>query len=193
MKHYFDRIGAIGTLIGVLAAAPACCLPLVASVGAFVGLSIFAPLSSTLVYLLQFFAVLSVFGAFLGFRTHHNWMPFALSIVSAFAIIYAYNVELSQGILISGLLGLVISAIWNTRASHKCRNKITTNVQLQSTITCPSCGHKQTETMPTDYCLFFYECPSCKSMLKPQKGDCCVFCSYGNVKCPPIQTGTCAC
>ena len=25
------------------------------------------------------------------------------------------------------------------------------------------------------------------SYLKPKKGDCCVFCSYGTVKCPPIQ------
>jgi len=25
----------------------------------------------------------------------------------------------------------------------------------------------------------------------PKKGDCCVYCSYGNVKCPPIQKGEC--
>lgn len=24
-------------------------------------------------------------------------------------------------------------------------------------------------------------------MLRPKAGDCCVFCSYGSVKCPPIQ------
>jgi hypothetical protein len=24
-------------------------------------------------------------------------------------------------------------------------------------------------------------------MLRPKKGDCCVFCSYGSVLCPPIQ------
>ncbi|WP_327036906.1 GDCCVxC domain-containing (seleno)protein [Methylomarinum vadi] len=23
--------------------------------------------------------------------------------------------------------------------------------------------------------------------MKPKKGDCCVFCSYGTVPCPPIQ------
>ncbi|MDP0941897.1 GDCCVxC domain-containing (seleno)protein, partial [Klebsiella quasipneumoniae] len=26
-----------------------------------------------------------------------------------------------------------------------------------------------------------------KTVLKPQQGDCCVYCSYGSVKCPPIQ------
>ncbi|SEA08641.1 GDCCVxC domain-containing (seleno)protein [Microbulbifer marinus] len=64
---------------------------------------------------------------------------------------------------------------------------------LQSTITCPDCGHKKTETMPTDACLYFYECEACHALLKPKAGDCCVFCSFGTVPCPPIQQGTGCC
>jgi len=60
-------------------------------------------------------------------------------------------------------------------------------ITLQSTITCPECGHQKEETMPTDACQYFYECESCKAVLKPKKGDCCVFCSYGSMSCPPIQ------
>jgi len=41
--------------------------------------------------------------------------------------------------------------------------------------------------MPTDACLWFYECQGCHSLLKPKTGDCCVFCSYGSVACPPVQ------
>jgi hypothetical protein len=41
--------------------------------------------------------------------------------------------------------------------------------------------------MPTDACLWFYECEGCKVILRPLSGDCCVFCSYGTNKCPPIQ------
>jgi len=41
--------------------------------------------------------------------------------------------------------------------------------------------------MPTDACQFFYECASCKAILRPKAGDCCVFCSYGSVRCPPKQ------
>jgi len=41
--------------------------------------------------------------------------------------------------------------------------------------------------MPTDACVFFHECPGCGIVLKPTRGDCCVFCSFGSVKCPPIQ------
>ena len=64
-----------------------------------------------------------------------------------------------------------------------------TDLQLQSTITCPLCHQKTIEQMPTDYCQHFWECPHCKNNLKPKEGECCVYCSYGNVKCPPIQKG----
>ena len=58
---------------------------------------------------------------------------------------------------------------------------------LESAITCPSCGARKTEVMPTDACRFFYHCESCGEMLRPLAGDCCVFCSYGTVPCPPRQ------
>lgn len=56
-----------------------------------------------------------------------------------------------------------------------------------SVITCPICGHLKKEAMPTDSCQYFYKCENCKALLKPLKGDCCVFCSYGSVKCPSKQ------
>ena len=58
-----------------------------------------------------------------------------------------------------------------------------------STLTCPYCGTAKTETMPTNACLFFYECTGCEVLLRPYPGDCCVFCSFGTVPCPPIQAG----
>lgn len=70
------------------------------------------------------------------------------------------------------------------------------NVILESTLICPLCGHRELETMPTDACQWFYECKGCGTLLKPKQGDCCVFCSYGTVPCPPIQregqTGCCS-
>ncbi|MDX8491669.1 GDCCVxC domain-containing (seleno)protein [Mesorhizobium sp. VK22B] len=60
-------------------------------------------------------------------------------------------------------------------------------MQLTSTLTCPLCGHQAHEAMPADACQFFYECRGCGTLLRPKTGDCCVFCSYGDVPCPPIQ------
>ncbi|HCO82190.1 MAG TPA: hypothetical protein DIT95_01475 [Arenibacter sp.] len=62
-------------------------------------------------------------------------------------------------------------------------------ITLISTITCPKCGHQEEVQMPTTACQFFYECENCKQTLKPNPGDCCVFCSYGTVSCPSIQEG----
>ncbi|MGH8279577.1 MAG: GDCCVxC domain-containing (seleno)protein [Gammaproteobacteria bacterium] len=58
---------------------------------------------------------------------------------------------------------------------------------LESVITCPKCGHAQRETMRVDACLRFYECTQCHALLRAKPGDCCVFCSYGSVPCPPVQ------
>ena len=60
-------------------------------------------------------------------------------------------------------------------------------IEFFSTVTCPVCGHTKREKMPVDACVHFYECEECKTILKPKQGDCCVFCSYGTVKCPSRQ------
>lgn len=46
--------------------------------------------------------------------------------------------------------------------------------------------------MPTDACQYFYECKACKALLRPNPGDCCVFCSFGDRPCPPIQAARAA-
>jgi hypothetical protein len=58
-----------------------------------------------------------------------------------------------------------------------------------SVITCPHCGFAQCEEMPIDACQLFYDCQRCATRLRPKPGDCCVFCSFGSVPCPPRQPG----
>jgi hypothetical protein len=59
--------------------------------------------------------------------------------------------------------------------------------ELTSTITCPYCKHSFEESMPTDICLGKYTCGKCNRTLTTRPGDCCVFCSYGDHKCPSMQ------
>ncbi|WP_353312022.1 MULTISPECIES: GDCCVxC domain-containing (seleno)protein [unclassified Shimia] len=68
-----------------------------------------------------------------------------------------------------------------------------TTATLISTLTCPKCAHVQSFEMPTDACQFFLDCPNCAEVLRPLDGDCCVFCSFGDVPCPPIQAGDSCC
>ena len=62
-----------------------------------------------------------------------------------------------------------------------------TEITTRANLTCPYCGTEQEAEMPTDVCQFFYECTSCHKVLKPLEGDCCVFCSYADHKCPSMQ------
>ena len=64
-------------------------------------------------------------------------------------------------------------------------------IERNSEITCPLCGHRSVEVMPLDACQFFYDCKGCGALLRPKSGDCCVFCSYGTIACPPVQAGRC--
>ena len=67
------------------------------------------------------------------------------------------------------------------------------DVILHSVITCPDCGALSSEEMPTNACIYFYECKGCHKLLQPMPGDCCVFCSFGDVKCPPVQLDKACC
>jgi len=62
------------------------------------------------------------------------------------------------------------------------------DIKTKATITCPKCEFKKQEEMPTDACQHFYKCSNCGEILRPKDGDCCVFCSYADTKCPPKQS-----
>lgn len=67
------------------------------------------------------------------------------------------------------------------------------NLIEESEITCPHCGHRAIEQMPLNACQYYYDCQGCGELLKANAGDCCVFCSFGSVACPPVQTGNRCC
>ena len=63
-------------------------------------------------------------------------------------------------------------------------------VLTKAKLTCPQCGFSEELDMPLDACQFFHECTSCRATLSLQPGDCCVFCSYADSRCPPNQLET---
>jgi transposase-like protein len=88
-------------------------------------------------------------------------------------------------------------SVENKSDSDREKQSITTTVHskanaanetiLTSNITCPKCGYSAKEQLPTEVCQISYTCKKCKTTLHPKKGDCCVFCSYGDHKCPSKQ------
>jgi len=187
MKGQLDKVGAVGTIFSAVSSAAPCCLPLLASVGASLGLGVMLPYQNVMVYVLQFFVVLALAGNYFSFRRHRNTWPFALGVASSVAILAAYNIEFSATLIYSGLFGLLVATLWSTLEIRRYVTCGANSIKLQSTITCPFCGFQSIENMPVDACQYFYECSGCKIILKPKQGDCCVFCTYGSVKCPSIQ------
>ena len=61
------------------------------------------------------------------------------------------------------------------------------SITFSNSITCPDCGIRTKEEMPENACAYFWQCPGCGTVVKPLPNDCCVYCSYGDIVCPPKQ------
>src|ERR1051326_5960220 len=80
----------------------------------------------------------------------------------------------------------------STKINYVCFSKsrrMENTIVFHTIITCPNCGYTKEETMCANACQFFYQCENCKAIIRPKPGECCVYCSYGTVKCPPVQMG----
>lgn len=186
LSSFLDRIGSAGALLAAIAAP--CCFPLFAAFGTAAGMSVLAPYEGVILYVFQGFALVGLVGLAFSFRSHRSVAPLIVGMGACGSLGYHFYWKFSLPALYGGLFGLIAATVWNYRATRTARQFV-----LGSTITCPHCGHKTDETMPTNACLFFFDCPACAARLKPLAGDCCVFCSYGSVVCPPIQTGERCC
>ena len=183
-----DRVGSLGALIAAVAAP--CCFPVFAALSATVGLGALGQYETTVLYLFQAFALISIIGLAFAFARHRHFGPLTVGLLSAGLLAYTFYYAFQSATLYAGLFGLLAATLWNYFCSHRVASS---RPVLRSVITCPRCGHQSEETMPTSACLFFYDCPACHATLKPAAGDCCVFCSYGSIPCPPIQTSVSCC
>lgn len=181
MKARLEKIGSVGAVLA--AAACPLCFPKLALIGAFFGLGALSAFEYQFLLAAQALVVLAVAGHVLSYFRHRNrWLlgSAVLGGVAVFAGLYPLGSEL---LVYAGLAGLVAAStadLWG-----RLRRKA--SPVLESEITCPECGLRRKESMPVDACQFFYECTGCGAVLRPKAGDCCVFCSYGSVKCPPVQ------
>jgi len=62
-------------------------------------------------------------------------------------------------------------------------------IETKAILTCPYCKTTYTLEMPTSFCQIMFSCKYCGENLTPREGECCVFCSYADKKCPPKQNG----
>lgn len=192
MKIHLEKIGSIGLVL--TAVTSPCCFPLFGFILTALGIGSFELFGEWSMNVFMFLTLLSLVGLSVSYRKHKSRVALFLAIPSAAIIFYSYyfiETDYWINILYIGMFGMLASSVTDFYKArvHKKEKKM----ELQSTIICPVCGHKKEETMPIDACTYFYECENCKTRMKPKTGDCCVFCSYGNVKCPPIQMDKSCC
>ncbi len=194
MRPNIEKIGTIGLIITVLTSP--CCFPLFGFILTALGIGSFELFGEATMYVFQFLTLISLIGLYFSYRKHRCLYPALISLPSAFLIFWAYygiNKDYWTNVLYFGMAGMLVSSGVDYYRMRLHRKGEAMEIELQSIITCPQCGYKKEETMPTDACQYFYECESCHARLKPIQGDCCVFCSYGTIKCPPIQAGQNCC
>jgi hypothetical protein len=183
LKSLPEKLASAGAVIA--AAACPVCFPKLALIGALFGLGAFGAYESQLFIAAQALVIVAVLGHAASYLRHRNTWLLAGAIASATAVFAGLYWARSEALIYLGFAGLVAAAateLWNRRRAGAA------GPLLESTISCPECGARRTERMPADACLYFYQCTMCKARLRPKSGDCCVFCSYGTVKCPPMQT-----
>ncbi len=184
MKLQLDKVGTIGIFVAALFSP--CCFPLFGFVLTALGLGSFELFGGWTMKIFQGLTLVSVVGIYLSYRKHRDVRPLIIALISMgiiFISYYGINSESWYYFLYAGMVGLMIATFVNYRVAKRSKMK----VNLKSTITCPVCGFQKEEIMPEDACRYFYQCESCNTILKPLTGDCCVFCSYGSEKCPPVQ------
>lgn len=131
----------------------------------------------------------SIIGSSIAFilATSCCWLPALIIAIGGGSTLLAVSSGLEKYSLVFILLG--IGFLGYGFYQYKIINNMKEDIEviLESKIRCPECNHEKMETMQTDACQYFYECENCKTVIKPIGKDCCVFCSYGTVACPPIQ------
>ena len=60
-------------------------------------------------------------------------------------------------------------------------------VLYKNKLTCPNCGATQTVKMLALEVCSVYQCNTCKEIIQAHTNECCVYCEYGEVKCPSEQ------
>ena len=66
-------------------------------------------------------------------------------------------------------------------------NDLVLEVLYKNKLTCPECGaHQEVEMLALESSRI-YECETCNELIQTNEGECCIYCQYGEVKCPNEQ------
>ena len=112
-----DKFGAIGAIL--TAATAPCCFPLVAAVGAALGLGALQSVRSYVDYAMQAMVTLALVGNILAWRQHRQRGPMLAGSIAAATVFFAYHGYYHVALIYAGLIGLTLAAMWNAVAKRR--------------------------------------------------------------------------
>ncbi len=182
-----DRIGSIGFMLTAIFSP--CCFPLFGIGLTALGYGSFELFGGWTMYLFQGFLLISLIGLFITYQRRKNLYPLLAGLAGTILVFYSYyliDADYWIYLMYTGMTFVFLATLYNFLRNKKQDHA---GIILESVITCPQCGKTSKELMPTNACQYFYTCSACHARIQPKQGDCCVFCSYGTVVCPPMQNG----
>src|SRR6266446_6160286 len=157
MKTHLEKIGGLGAIIA--AAACPVCFPKLALLGALFGLGALSAYESQLFIAAQVLVALAVLRHVLAYLQHRRPRLLGLGVLSGAAVFGGLYLFGSEALIYVGLAGLAATSatdFWvRRRGGARSFKEPATSPLLESVITCPKCGHRKQERMPTDTCQFF--------------------------------------
>jgi mercuric ion transport protein len=115
---FIEKIGSIGAFLAA-ATCPAC-FPLLAVVGAALGLSVFQPFEGAVFLVFKIFVLLALIGNILSYFKHRNLAALIVGILSPLLIFFAIYLYFNPVLIYAGLFGLLGASILNFLANRRC-------------------------------------------------------------------------
>ena len=117
--EFVEKLGSIGSLLAA-AACPAC-FPLLAVVGATVGLGVLRPFEGVVFLVFRVLVGIAFIGNILTYFNHRQILPLILGVLSPLLIFFTFYVYWNTFVLYAGLFGLLITSVLNSVANRKCK------------------------------------------------------------------------
>ena len=116
---FIDKIGSFGSL----AAAAACpaCFPMLAAVGAALGLGVLRPYEGWVFIVFQIMVVVAMVGNIVSYFNHRKILPLLIGIVGPGLVFFALYISFHPVIMYSGLSGLAVASVMNLFANRHCK------------------------------------------------------------------------
>lgn len=143
------------------------CFPLFTFIGSALGLGSFELFGGWTMGVFLMMVLITIVGLIFSYNKSHYLHPLLIAIPSALLILFGYYV-VNTYFIYTGMFGILIATgvnYYRNKLYNTCSTCTVYNgksVELKSTLTCSECGYKKNEIMPTNACVYFYECENCK-------------------------------